>query len=154
MPPGAFVSKASRFNLFDPNFQTLLFNSLVHTETFFRTHVKINDSNKQLIQSKKMKVFELIRESFTNVGIRSDQINQRSVFNVKNTIFLFILWMSFISSLLYLLIEADNFEEYVNTFFICSGSGVVIILYANMIWQTSKIHEFSKSIEDAIKKRK
>lgn len=102
----------------------------------------------------KMEVLGLIKKSFADVGIVSNRNSRKSAFNAKSLCCLFWLLMNCSSCFLYVLIEANKFENYVSSCFIASAYSVTTILYYNMIWKTSKIHEFSKNAKDTIEKSK
>lgn len=99
-----------------------------------------------------MEFLELIKNRFIIVGISSDKRNQAVAFNGTNMKFLFAMCMRFGSQILYLLIEADSFEEYVNLCFPVSGQIMAMLFFIYAILETPKIYAFLNNFGNTIEK--
>lgn len=98
-----------------------------------------------------MFILEIMKKTLANTGIKPPQ---ESVFNMINMLFLCALCMSFGSSLLFLCIEANTFEEYANSGFTVSSQTVSIIDFIYIVLRTTTIFRFFENLEDTIQKSK
>lgn len=101
-----------------------------------------------------MKVLELLQNSFTIVGIKRYHPSKKSPLNVTNSIFLFALCLRFCSSALYLLIEADSFEEYINSGLLVSADFIGILIFASAVYETPNLYQFFDSLGHTIQTSK
>lgn len=97
-----------------------------------------------------MKAFDITRKRLAFVGIESYQLAQKYPFNIRNVAFISTIFMEFISSCLYIFLEADNLEEYVNSSFIVSSLVTCISLFGQFIWNTLELYTFFDDIEKII----
>ena len=99
-----------------------------------------------------MKILELIKKSFATVGIRPYQANEKSAFNVTNTFFVFAIGIGLSSSSAYVLIEASDFEEYINSCFLVSAQAISIVFFISIVLNTLKLYAFFDYLGDTIQK--
>lgn len=99
-----------------------------------------------------MKSFELVRRYFSVLGISSLQRNQKSPFNTKNVFVLFQFILGELSSCLFILLEAQTFEEYANAFGMVLTLTIASFDFFICIWKSQQLFKFMKNFERMIEK--
>lgn len=94
-----------------------------------------------------MAIFQLIEKYLAILGMKSYQ----TVFNKQNLMIICMLATASISSILYLF-EELNFEEYIISVYVTSTVIINTVEFVIMIWRTTKIFEFMKSLRENIQK--
>lgn len=85
------------------------------------------------------------------IGITNhDHASRTYPFNEKNAIVLLMFLMDLIINGGFFLLDADSFEEYVNSVFTCSTIIVVAAAFAIIIWKMTKIFIFFTNIGTVI----
>lgn len=77
------------------------------------------------------------------MGISSDQ--HRLNFNMLMTLVLY--WSLSISYFIYLLREANEFREYMDTTYLTSATTLIAICYMNLVWKMEKIFQHVRQME-------
>lgn len=98
-----------------------------------------------------MKVFQTIRRPLREVGIYQTQTIEESPFNWKNIFILLFLCQFIIFSMAYILFEAKNLREFIETFYILSTN---LVLAFELFELTRKIYKIITSFEGLIGTRK
>lgn len=100
-----------------------------------------------------MKIFQAIILNISNVGIIWPQKHKKHPFNAKNLTILFNLGLYSVLAVLFLLLEAETFSEYADSFYLIVTNIFCAVLFATTIWKTPKIFELITSFETIIQKR-
>lgn len=99
-----------------------------------------------------IKFFQTLQENFAIVGIRSNQSIQKSPFNRRNSVALFMHSILVVLSLLYVLYDAHSFQEYTNGLYSVLAFIVSVICFIIIIWTTDKWFEFIEFLENTVNK--
>lgn len=98
-----------------------------------------------------MVTFTLIRSHFAMCGVAiSQKAPNKHPINVKNST-VFILLCVFITLIAISLNEAKTFDESIDISFRCVSNSACDIVYAIIVWKTSKLFEFINSLADIVK---
>lgn len=101
-----------------------------------------------------MNIYQLTRSYFALFGIYSVQFDQKYPINKQNIKPLIVFSVAIIFSIIFLLYEANNIEQYTNTFY---ASATVILNYSYTILhirKTKKLYKFMSYFECVIHKSK
>lgn len=97
-----------------------------------------------------MKILQPIRNDFEVVGVVP---YQKCPFNSKNLRTFFALSIGALLNGVYLLLEAETFKEYADSF--CSMSIMIVatMLFSIMIWKTPSLYHLLNTLEENVTKR-
>lgn len=98
-----------------------------------------------------MKLFQLIQKNFSVLGITS---NQTKYSRIKLVMTLIIYGLITTSSILFLVFEADTFDEFTNNIYITSGCVMMCIIFVIMAFKQGKLFELIDSFDKFIDKSK
>lgn len=104
----------------------------------------------------RIKLFESTQKNFQAIGIYpTSQFNHNhSRINSKIWAFLLCLTQFFISTVAYLMFEANSMFDYGMAFFTCTATVFAFISYLILFWQIENILKYIESCERFIEKSK
>lgn len=95
-----------------------------------------------------MELFKFLKSTYTRIGILPAESNQNTnPINWKNCFFLLCEGQFFISSVTFLLFEANSMIEYGMASFMCLTTLLCTILYWILFWQMKHISKFIENFE-------
>lgn len=102
----------------------------------------------------KIKLFSYIRNSFERVGINPPKTNQNQLISSKNVFFLIYNTQIFISMVISCVTSATSFFELALSFYLCTTTFVITLLYVLSILHCVNIHDLIENYEQFIEKSK
>lgn len=103
--------------------------------------------------SRKMEVIKTIQKRFAIIGIISNQSSRLYPLNATNFTVFCLLVTNLTINLVYCLIEANGFQEYINSAFTCSTLLVGVMAFVTLIGEMAKVFEFFGALERTIQNR-
>lgn len=100
-----------------------------------------------------MKFLKVAQHFFSQMGLSPLQTVQKYPFNIKNVISFGVLGAYATLSIPSLLLEANTFEEFVDSMYYVSSATCAALNFNILIWKMDKIFEFIGHFEDAIETR-
>lgn len=97
-----------------------------------------------------MKIFQSIISNLNSEGIAWPQ---KHPFNVKNITILVNLSLATILATLFLLLEAETFSDYGDSFYVIASTIVSSVIFAVIVWKTQEIFKLINSFETIIQER-
>lgn len=103
-----------------------------------------------------MKLFLRFKNVCKNFGLHETQPFEKNQhwLNVKAFVVLFFTGQFVLSSMAYLVIEANTFREYANSFYLSTSFTATFIIGILFIWKAEQIFNVITNFEIAIQKRK
>lgn len=101
-----------------------------------------------------MKSFEIIRENAAAAGIDLRPSNKKIPFNVKNVTILSAMMVGDITTIAYVVCEAESFEMYVDAAYTISTIFACGLIFTNFILVTTEVDIFLTSFENTISESK
>lgn len=101
----------------------------------------------------KIELFKFIQKNYQAIGIYppGTNMNCHSI-NAKKWLIIFSLGQMFITSLIYLFVEAHSMIEYGMTFHTCGALVLSIIVYSILFWQMENILNYIENCERFVEK--
>lgn len=97
-----------------------------------------------------MEIFKLLQRHLDMCGIAiSQKTSKNHPINVKNSRILIIIYTSFVCVIV-LLNEAETFDECIDVLIRSTSVGTIGVLYSIIVWKTSILFEFIKSLADVV----
>lgn len=100
-----------------------------------------------------MKHFKLILKHLVSMGIYSSRLHQKSYISIKNLRILFILIINHMFGWMFILNEANIFEEYVSSCYSCIMAYVILTDFAILVWKSNVLYRFIKDFDGFIERR-
>lgn len=100
----------------------------------------------------KMKMFESTRKYLAILGIKKYPPSRKHPFNKLNIVIMNTLTSACISTILYLIYSRDtiNIQEYMISIYTAFTTFINVLLYAILIWKSSKVFVLLEGIESVI----
>lgn len=99
-----------------------------------------------------MEIYQIIKDLYRLVGIIPPVSSERHPFNRKNLLVLSIFSAIVLSENIFFFFNAENFQEYIDSFYVVFTVDTAWWNYAAIVWEMSKIYEFIENLENTIKK--
>lgn len=102
----------------------------------------------------KMRAFECCENYFRIIGMDLHQSQQKSPFNVKIVLILFIFVCGIFSNVVFLFSETKTFQEFNGSLYELSSAFVVATSFSIFTWHMLKLFRFISSLEAIVNKSK
>lgn len=102
----------------------------------------------------KMRAFECCESYFRIIGMDLHQSQQKSPFNVKIVLILFIFVCGIFSNVVFLFSETKTFQEFNGSLYELSSAFVVATSFSIFTWHMLKLFRFISSLEAVVNKSK
>lgn len=97
-----------------------------------------------------MEFLQEVQKNFVILGIRADQAR----INRKSLVASLLYGLGTTSSVVFLIREADTFEEYTNNLYVTSAFAVGFTYYTIMVYKMEKIFKLIKDLKEKIEESK
>lgn len=97
-----------------------------------------------------MALFHSAQKQFKNLGLYSSHSIQSSPFGVKNVSILLLIIVYLLLMIMYIVDEAQQFEEYAYTCYACGMGVIIIISFVTVIWNVNTFFTIIKNFEEFI----
>lgn len=98
-----------------------------------------------------MKIFETIQRHYNSLGISSShQLIQKYPFNARIFIGFLIFGVNAVSQFIYIVFVASDFMEYMNVICASSGSTIIFVCYAAIVYKKNRLFKTIDNIEQLI----
>lgn len=98
----------------------------------------------------KMEIFQAFKENYAILGINAYQSLQPYPFNIKILMTFLMFSLSTTSHLVYIFNVANTFTEYTECITTTSGSFIISLCFATMVFKMTTLFEFIAKIEEII----
>lgn len=100
----------------------------------------------------RMAVFQIILKCFAIMGIHSNQLTKKHLFNAKNVLVLIIFASSSVAAHIFLWFKAETFVEYGDSSYETSCATVSSVNFAVVFWKMPQLFQFVEHLESFIAK--
>lgn len=100
-----------------------------------------------------MKIFQTFIINLRTAGIYWPQKYQTHPFNGKNIAILFNLGLFIVLAMVFILLEAETFSEYADSFYLIATTIFCEVMFVVTIWKTPKFFQLINDFETLIQKR-
>lgn len=102
-----------------------------------------------------MEIFETALENFSFLGMEWDENSQKFLYNIKKSAVTKIVSITcFIFTLLFLMYDAQSFDEYTEALFVCSTSVMCSIITTAIYIKLDMFSKFTKMIKRELNRSK